>query len=345
MSATATKTRKPAVKKSPVTKKVRPVSHKPKADQLVADNLVAALEEAMAAAERGEKVTAPWNEPYLFKYGLPTSGSTAQPYRGINPFILMIEQAVKGYETRFWATYNRIQELGGQVRKGEKGTYVVYWVRKTAEELRPGETKLRRWFFPVLHSVFNMDQADWTNPNFEAIWKLGKAHDFEGTVRVIDDGDTEAMEAVLAGYATAPQVVSEDQSVAYYSPRRDVVNMPRRENIAGRDEYFSTLYHELVHSSGHASRLDREGITNLVPGHRGTLYSFEELVAEMGAAMICAHVGITTTFDNSVAYLAHWASFLRSEPEAALKAAGKAQRAVDYILGVTWDDDNNESEA
>lgn len=299
--------------------------------QAVTDKLIARLEELQAKAERGEPVPS-WISPYSFNGGgLPVSISTGKPYRGINPMLLGMEAADRGYVSRYWGTYKKISELGGQVRRGEKGTLITFWRRIEKVDEETGEPK--PIFLLRVYNVFNAEQADW--PDGPRGAKLA-AKFFTPPAPLPDDGDTSPFDAVLSGYKTAPQVVSQRQDLAFYAPARDTVNVPKRENIAGRDEYYSTLYHELVHSTGHAKRLNRDGITKLEPHRRGELYSFEELVAEFGAALLCSTVGITSTLPNSAAYLAHWGQYLRHEPRAAVKAASQAQRAVDYILGIDW---------
>jgi antirestriction protein ArdC len=152
----------------------------------------------------------------------------------------------------------------------------------------------------------------------------------------------EAAERLVAGYQSRPAIVSDDQSMAWYRPADDRVNVPQIENMASVDAYYSTLFHELTHSTGHASRLGRDGITKLGTHRRGETYAFEELVAEMGAALLCGQAGIDSTVENSAAYLRSWAQYLRTDSKAAVRAAGQAQRAADLILGVTFREETEE---
>src|SRR5206468_8569946 len=120
---------------------------------------------------------------------------------------------------------------------------------------------------------------------------------------------------------------------AYYQPLPDVVNMPERRLFPKAEHYYSVLFHELTHSTGHGSRLDRATLRDLL-AFGDTNYSKEELCAEMGAAYLCGVAGIANeTVDNSAAYIAGWLSTLRNDPRLVIAAAAQAQKAADYILG------------
>jgi antirestriction protein ArdC len=125
---------------------------------------------------------------------------------------------------------------------------------------------------------------------------------------------------------------------AYYRPSVDAINMPRPELFDSPEEYYSTLFHELTHSTGHARRLNRPTLTDLCP-FGSTNYSKEELVAEMGAAFLCGICGIENrTVDNSAAYIASWLRVLKHDKQMVILAAAQAQRAADFIQGVTYQD-------
>ena len=144
----------------------------------------------------------------------------------------------------------------------------------------------------------------------------------------------EAAEAIVTGMPNKP-TISHGGDRACYSPSLDLVRMPSPERFTPREEYYSALYHEIAHSSGHASRLARKGITDAVM-HSGHEYSQEELVAEITSAFLCGHAGIApATLDNSAAYLAGWLSKLGDDQRLVVLAAAQAQRAADHILGVS----------
>lgn len=220
----------------------------------------------------------------------------------------------------------------------EQSTMVVWWksflgdvhdaAGQPVVDPATGKNKKRTFGMWRYYKVYNADQIAWPDglpakfapaergPDFEPIAEAEKIVE-----RYLNDG--------------GPKLIRQRQDVAYYQPSTDVVNVPANENLRGTHEFYSTLFHELVHSTGHASRQDREGISAIVPAHkRGETYSFEELVAEFGAGMLCGHAGILDTLENSAAYLAHWAKFLTSNPKAVIQAASKAQYAVNLILGV-----------
>jgi antirestriction protein ArdC len=307
-------------------------------DKVVADKLIDGINNGRP----------PWKAPYLLR-GLPMSMTTGRIYRGINTFLLTIVAEERGYSSRWWGTYEQIKAQGGQVmRKPEDmddsedwSTLVTFWKRyerkATDEHGQPvigpdGKPEMKRAALLRYFKVFNAEQAEWPDGMPAKFAPLERNDDFDP----IDEADS-----IVLGYSSngGPMIQHLDQNLAWYSPASDMVNVPSPENIRGTDEYYSTLFHELTHSTGHRDRLARDGVVQLVKHRRGTLYAFEELVAEFGAAMLCAHAGIHDTIDNSAAYLRSWAQYLTDDPKAAVKAATKAQAALDLILGTTFDNE------
>ena len=270
------------------------------------------IDRLKAAITSGETI-APWCKPWNVSGSSPTSGSTGKQYRGINWFIL----SMSGRANPFWFTFKQAKALGGSVRKGEKGTPVVFWTM--IESLKDGKVKKQ----PLLryYTVFNGEQCD----NLPSKYATPTT-----TVRTFEP--IERAESVMNGWAAKP-VIRHEGGRACYSPVSDTITMPAKETFTGDGEYYSTLFHESVHATGHKSRLDREEMGKGTFGSHE--YSKEELTAEMGAAILAAHCGIESTMQNSVSYLAHWLSKLQNEPTWLVSAAGKAQKAVDSILGVT----------
>jgi len=273
--------------------------------------------------EQLEAGTVPWHQPWRASAGLPMSMSTRKEYRGINPFLLAITANAKGYSSPFWGTYKVISELGGQVRKGEKSTLVVFWktYNKTETDDQGDERESKRFVLRYF-SVFNAEQADglpaWCHPALEEISN--------------DVQPIEACESIVSGYVGRP-MIQHRGAQASYSPHHDVVTMPARETFKTAEGYYSTLFHELGHSTGHAKRLARP---TLMEFHRfgDESYSKEELVAEMGAAMLCGLAGIEqTTVPMSAAYVASWLKVLRGDSKLVVQAAAQAQRAADLIAG------------
>jgi antirestriction protein ArdC len=138
-------------------------------------------------------------------------------------------------------------------------------------------------------------------------------------------------EVVVASMPNPPGIAFDGGAQAFYLPHLDSVHLPKRESFDSAGELYSTLFHELAHSTGHPSRLDRPALAEMAPFGSET-YSREELVAEFGAAFLCAHAGIEATVDNSAAYIAGWLKKLRSDPRLVIIAASQGQRAADYIL-------------
>lgn len=263
----------------------------------------------------------PWRTPW--KSVAPRNLISKKPYRGVNVFLL----SAMRHTSPYWLTFRQAKAKGGNVRKGERSTPVIFW--KVFEE--DGERFSRP---PVLryYSVFNLDQC-------EGI--AAPVSDEDGEVLAFEPID--ACERIVNGYATRPPIdVGGDK--ASYNPNFDRINMPPRENFESVEAYYATEFHEMIHSTGHPDRLDREGITHMdyFGSHK---YSFEELVAECGSAFLCGEAGIIdTTIENSSAYIAGWVSKLKHETKWVVQAGGKAAKAADYILGRGKEPEQQESE-
>jgi antirestriction protein ArdC len=270
-----------------------------------------------------EKGTVPWRRPWDSSVGLPRSLSTGRPYRGVNTLLLGMSALDHGYRSPWWATYNQAKERGGQVRRGERSTLVLLWkpVERREQADQPEGTERRSGYLLARgFHVFNADQCD----------GLGIGKPESPTVDPIG-----ACERLTSGYLASGPSLIDGNGAAWYSPSRDAVGMPEPSAFHSAEERYSTLFHELTHSSGHVSRLNREGI---VEGHRfgDASYSKEELIAEMGAAMLCGVAGIEqTTLSNSAAYIASWVRALKGDARLVVSAAAAAQRATDLISGVS----------
>jgi len=269
--------------------------------------------------EQLERGVVPWRRPW--RTDAPCNLISGKPYRGLNVFLL----ATQGYESRYWLTFNQAAKLGGHIRKGEHSSLVTFWhvgeekiIRQTDGTERKSKPFLLRYY-----SVFNVCQTEGIAD------KLGLGN---AAPRV---PSIEQCEAIVSGMPNAPKREQSDR--AWYRPASDTVGMPARGLFASSEEYYSTLFHELTHSTGHASRVGREGIEQLNT-FGSESYSREELVAEMGAAMLCGVTGISpATVENSAAYLQSWISRLRGDSRLLISAASAAQRAADYIQGVQSD--------
>jgi antirestriction protein ArdC len=265
----------------------------------------------LAELEKGE---VPWRKPW---HSLPPANLiTKKPYRGINVFLL----GFSGYGSQFWLTFNQAKRLGGNIRKGQHGTKIIFWKCKTREtESADGEIEERKSAFLRYYTVFNLEQTE----GLSALLTLPPAFPIESA------------EEIVKGMPNPP--VFEQDSRAAYIPSRDTVTMPSRAAFDSQAEYYSTLFHELVHSTGHGKRLGRDGIEKIQP-FGSEDYSKEELVAEMGSAMLCGVAGIEqATIGNSAAYLHGWINRLRADSRLVIAVARAAQEAADYIRGESQD--------
>lgn len=292
-------------------------ARKPAADvyQIVTDKVLALLEGG----------TVPWRKPWSAAAGVPLSMSSRKPYRGINPFLLVCTALAEGYTSQWWGTYDQITEKGGQVRKGQKSTMIVFWKRavRTVHDETTGTDVDKPWAMLRYFYVFNADQADGLPERYYA-----KADEVT---------TNEALDALTADYEASLASIAYGGNRAFYSPGQDHVQVPKIGDHDGPEEFYSTKFHELTHSTGHSTRLNREGI---VEGHRfgDVLYSKEELIAEMGAAMLAGIAGIEqVTLPNSTAYLAHWIGALKGDSKLLVSAAAAAQKAADLILGTAFE--------
>lgn len=276
-----------------------------------------------------DRGTPPWRQPIKSAGGdaTPKSLSTKRPYRGINTFLLAMIAWAHGYESSYWLTFKQAKALGGKVRKGEKGSLVVFWKQHVTEDRETSEEKK----IAVLrhYTVFNVDQVEGVTPPDEA--PAGQPQLFE---------PIDAASRIVAGYRDGPSILHGGR-LAYYKPLVDVVSVPEPSRFDPPESYYATLFHELAHSTGHSSRLGRGLDTDLAP-FGSPDYSKEELVAEMGSAFLSAAAGISpATIEQSAAYIDGWRRKLTSDKRLVIQAAGLGQRAADRVLGVTFEADSS----
>jgi antirestriction protein ArdC len=244
---------------------------------------------------------------------MPCNLVSGRAYRGLNTFLL----GSQGYASRYWLTFNQANNLGGHVKQGEHSSLVTFW-HIGQEKIKADGAKTRP-FLLRYYRVFNLTQTE------RIAEKLGLGN---ASPRV---PSIESCEAIVSGMPNAPKL--EQSNAAWYRPSTDTVGMPARGLFTFAEEYYSTLFHELTHATGHPSRIGREGIEQLNT-FGSESYSKEELVAEMGAAMLCGVTGIApATLQNSAAYLKTWIARLKSDSRLLVSAASAAQKAADYIQG------------
>ena len=348
------------------------IQHKGRVTRSVRD-AYAEVTTKMITALKGGKI--PWHKPWKVSglEGAPVSLATGKLYRGVNVYLLMLAAMDKGYQSNRWGTYNQMAELAGMVkttiggrdkwvsprledgtvdptprgvRKGEKSTEIVFWriLKKEERDDKSGKMVTRKIPMLRIFHVYNMDQCSFPEGTRGAkmLAKLADAPEITPKER------DEAAEALVADYLENGPSLAHGGSSAHYVPATDHVQMPELDDFDSTAHYLSTLYHELTHSTGHSSRLARDGIAQGTFGAFGDkVYSNEELIAEMGAAMLCALAGINqaATAPASAAYLAHWIDALKGDKSLIIKAASAAQKAVDRIVGTTFPQDNGEEES
>ncbi len=259
-----------------------------------------------------EAGTVPWHRPWGGTHRQPRNVVSNKPYRGVNTFLL----SAAGYETPYWLTFKQARDRDGHVKKGEHGYPCIFW--KWIERDDPDSGEATRRPFLKYYTVFNAEQCAGIDvPVTQTPTRAFSA--------------IQCCEHVVTGMPRAPPI-SHGGDRACYEPTSDRVRLPPKERFDSSEAYYGTLFHELVHSTGHESRLARSGITDtIVFGSR--TYSKEELVAEMGATFLCGHTGIENKLiENSASYIASWLQRLRNDSRLVIQSAGQAQKAADYIL-------------
>jgi antirestriction protein ArdC len=272
-----------------------------------------------------ESGVVPWRRPWT-STGLPRNLVSKKPYRGVNVFLLSASK----YVSPFWLTMRQANELGGHIRKGEESTAVVFWkiddVKQSTEGVDNEETggKTHRRFLLRLYRVWNIEQCELPQTVLDKLPKT-EAHEHDPIERA---------ERIIADMPNRPEI-QYTGSKAFYSSLTDCITLPPRELFTSAEEFYATALHEIVHSSGSEKRLAREGICEAAP-FGSPVYSKEELVAEFGAAYLCAEAGISNeVIHNQVSYVAGWLKKLRDDRKLLIHAAAQAQRAGDYILNRT----------
>ena len=261
----------------------------------------------MAQMENG---IIPWHKPWIAA-GQCISHTTGNPYSLLNQMLL-------GRPGEY-ITFKQCQAEGGNVRKGEKASMVVFWKWLTVEDEETGTEK----DIPYLryYNVFHIDQCDGISPKHIQTLPCAVNPD-------------ERAEQVMTDYLqrSGVQVIHQESDRAFYRPSTDAITLPMMQQFTGTTEYYGTAFHEMIHSTGHPSRLDRLEKTAFF----GTeAYSKEELIAEIGASVLVHHTGLESTesFRNNTAYIQNWLKVLKDDKRFIVSAAGKAEKAVSLILG------------
>lgn len=298
--------------------------------QQVTDRIVAAI----------EKGTLPWRKPWTSPVKsatspIPVNAHTGRAYQGVNVLLLWLSADERGFISDRWLTYRQAQDMGGQVRKGEIATQAVIYksLEYQAKDTHDaplfddkGNPVLERRAMLKSLTLFNVAQCD----DLPASAMGGQAVPLSAE-------DTDAPCAPVINQivrmlsATGVKANSFRQGRAYYRPLTDEIVMPTAEQFFTDSDYWATLLHELVHATGHQKRLNREGITSSSRQFGDPIYAFEELIAEMGSAFLCATLGIYGEVQHD-SYIDHWLSVLKADKRALFRACRFSREAADFLL-------------
>lgn len=259
-----------------------------------------------------EQGATPWIKPWRVDATADKNFISQKPYQGINRLILGLSGMVNGFNAPVWASFKQWQSLGCNVRKGEKGTKIVFYSPVTKENKATGETESYNCL--KAYYVFNASQVDGvtiTAPN-------------------ADDKPFNAIEAAEHRIKATGAVITHGGDSAFYAPSVDKINVPNKSAFDNESSYYATVFHELTHWTGHESRCNR----NLKGKFGNPLYAFEELVAEMGAAFLCQDYRIQGELRHA-GYIQSWLKVLKEDSKAIFKAAALAQKAADHINGLS----------
>lgn len=279
--------------------------------------------------EKGDII---WHQSWN-NFGLPKNVTTGKSYRGWNVFWLNFHTMIRGYNTPFYLTFNQARQFKGSIRKGEKGTRITYWAtvednkgqnehRNDSQEMDSSTKAVK--LIPAIHTVFNIDQTEGIEfPKVQVLYRTAAEK-------------IAASEDVVESMPCKPAIVHKGDS-AYYAKQLDRVTMPEMKLFHSDEAYYTTLFHELAHSTGHSSRLNRKELQEY-DGFGGENYSKEELTAELTAAFLSAITGIQQqTIANTTAYIKGWLKALRNDKKLVLNAASQAQKVADFILGKAFE--------
>lgn len=273
--------------------------------EMVTDRIIAEL----------EKGRIPWKRTWTGTKEGAFNRISKKPYSLLNQILLMKDGE--------WATFKQWTDLGGHIRKGEKSSFVVFWKIQPYEDVNAdGEKVIKQ--IPLLryYNVFHISQVDGVEPLTKEELK--------------ETEPIEAAERIKEAYKEREniQIIETVTNKAFYAPAADYIQVPCREQYENANEFYSTLFHEITHSTGHKTRLDRFANDEKV-AFGSESYSKEELVAELGSAMILNQIGIETpkTFKNSAAYIQNWLQVLKNDSKFIVSASSKAEKAVQFIIG------------
>jgi antirestriction protein ArdC len=258
-----------------------------------------------------EKGNIPWRKPWTSSK--PRNGKSGRAYSGVNLLLL----SWGNHSSDLWFTFKQVTEMGGKVKQGESATPIVFWqpIEKENEDGKKSKILILKYY-----NVFNLEQTE------------GIVISDEHAKNIEEIRKAEVLEAkqIVDNYADMPPLTHEGDKACYH-PKLDIIKMPLKERFTKINEYYSTLFHEMAHSTGHEKRLNRKGVADF-DAFGTEQYSEEELIAEFSSAFLCAHAGIDNTIENSAMYIKGWMQAIKSNPKILVNCASKAEKSVKYIL-------------
>lgn len=285
-----------------------------------------------------------WFKPWKAGMNFPINNKSGRAYRGFNNFILNAQMKEFDYEYNEWDTFKSISARGGKVKKGQSGTDVYFWL--ISYTAMGGSGKWYRTKAECIKEEKCEEKDIFTNFNlrFYRVWNIGQCEGLtprrpQDETKVVQE-PIESCETIVSNYkkiAKGLKIVEIEQDQAYYSPSKDKIVMPLRTQFGKIDKFYHTLFHEMVHSTGHDTRLNREGVAtaNMLNKTKHD-YAFEELIAESGAMMLSGMAGIDTKDEDkqSQAYVNGWVKAVeKADEKAVVSALTQSAKAVDYIIG------------
>lgn len=275
---------------------------------MVTDRLISEIEKGGLRWIKG------WTE-----IGLPMNGATKTNYRGINTLWLMMEIRSKGYKSNKFYTYKQVTGLKGHVVAGSKGMPVFFYKRIEIDVENRETGLMEKKTIPLMRSfvVFNQDQTSLKGSDADE-----QVKDPIEIIKVCED---------IAGWSDCPNLMTD--SSAYYMPRWDLIGIPDMQSFRTAEMYYATLFHEMIHSTGSNGRLNRIGIVGR-SRFGSDNYSEEEIIAELGACVLCAKAGIfEDSVTNNSAYINSWLRRLRKDKKFIFKVMRQVQTSVDLVTG------------
>lgn len=291
--------------------------------QDITDRIIASIEEGVIPWRK------PW-DPNSGYCGLPQNAVSKRTYGGVNVLLLWQQEMKHGYKHSKWLSFKNITEMGGNVRKGEKATRIMFWKPMVRDKTDAngnvifnddGEAVQEHFGITKAFNVFNIEQCEGLP---EQLYKnpihLKPLEAYQAV---------ECVQHIVKGMDVGLQMGQSNS--AFYSPREDKICLPAVGAFFSEEDFAATLLHELTHATGAEYRLNRIGITSASRKNKEQ-YAFEELVAELGSAFCGASLGLTTVFENHASYIDHWLKVLKSDKKAIFQAAKLAREATEYML-------------